>query len=304
MFLLSFLRVIKFSLQDMARNIWLTIVTITILILALFSINMLLTVNVVTQAAMNSIKEKIDVNLYLKPESGEDKIMALKAEIGNYSQVKEIKYISRAEAMEAFKVKHQNNPEVLEALRQLGENPLTPTLIIKANNIEQYDELISKLNKIDSDIIESRNFENHKSILLKIDNISRKINEVGVFISLVFIIISILVVYNAIRVAIYTHRKEIGIMKLVGASNWFVKSPFLISSIIFAAVGSLAIIGIFYAFLIVLQPYLEIFFMGYDINIVSYFNHNFAYIFGLEFLGAAFVNILASFTALGRYSRV
>lgn len=288
----------------MARNIWLTIVTITILILALFSINMLLTVNVITQAAMNSIKEKIDVNLYLKSDAAEDKIIALKAEIGNYSQVKEIKYISRAEAMEAFKAKHQNNPEVLEALRQLGENPLTPTLIIKANNIEQYDELISKLNKINSDIIESRNFENHKSILLKIDNISRKINEVGIFVSLIFITISVLVVYNAIRVAIYTHRKEIGIMKLVGASNWFVKSPFLISSIIFAAIGSLAIIGIFYAFLIVLQPYLEIFFMGYDINIVSYFNHNFVYIFGLEFLGAAFVNILASFTALGRYSRV
>ena len=102
MFLLSFLRVIKFSLQDIARNVWLTIATIIILILALFSINMLLTVNVITQAAMNSIKEKIDVNLYLKPESGEDKIMALKAEIGKYSQVKEIKYISRAEALEAF----------------------------------------------------------------------------------------------------------------------------------------------------------------------------------------------------------
>ena len=227
MFLLSFLRVIKFSLQDIARNVWLTIATIIILILALFSINMLLTVNVITQAAMNSIKEKIDVNLYLKPESGEDKIMALKAEIGKYSQVKEIKYISRAEALEAFKAKHQNNPEVLEALRQLGENPLTPTLIIKANNIEQYDELILKLNKINSDIIESRNFENHKSILFKIDNISRKVNEVGIFVSLIFIIISVLVVYNTIRVAIYTHRKEIGIMKLVGASNWFVKFPFL-----------------------------------------------------------------------------
>lgn len=288
----------------MARNIWLTIVTITILILALFSINMLLTVNVITQAAMNSVKEKIDVNLYLKPETAEDKILALKAEISNYSQVKEIKYISKAEAMEAFKAKHQNNPEVLEALRQLGENPLTPTLIIKANNIEQYDELISKLNKIDSDIIESRNFKNHKSILEKIDNISHKVNEIGIFISLVFIIISILVVYNAIRVAIYTHRKEIGIMKLVGASNWFVKFPFLISSIIFAAIGSLAIIGIFYAFLAVLQPYLEAFFSGYDVNIISYFNRNFIYIFGLEFLGAAFVNILASFTALGRYSRV
>lgn len=304
MFLLSFFRVIKFSLQDMARNIWLTVVTITILILALFSINMLVTVNVITEAAVGSIKDKIDVNLYLKPTAAEDKIMALKAEIGNFSQVKEINYISKAEALENFKTKHQSDPEILEALRQLGENPLTPTLIIKAKNLEQYDELITKLNKIESDIIESRNFASHKLLLSKIDNLSRKVNKVGVFVSLVFIIISILVVYNAIRVAIYTHRREIGIMKLVGASNWFVKSPFLISSIIYSLIGVIITGAIFYAFLFVLQPYLETFFMGYSINIISYFNQNFLYIFGLEFLAAAFINILASFTAIGRYSKV
>lgn len=304
MFLLSFFRVIKFSLQDMARNIWLTVVTITILILALFSINMLVTVNVITEAAVSSIKDKIDVNLYLKPTAAEDKIMALKAEIGNFSQVKEISYISKAEALENFKTKHQSDPEILEALRQLGENPLTPTLIIKAKNLEQYDELITKLNKIESDIIESRNFASHKLLLSKIDNLSRKVNKVGVFVSLVFIIISILVVYNAIRVAIYTHRREIGIMKLVGASNWFVKSPFLISSIIYSLIGVIITGVIFYAFLVVLQPYLETFFMGYSINIISYFNQNFLYIFGLEFLAAAFINILASFTAIGRYSKV
>jgi cell division transport system permease protein len=288
----------------MARNIWLTIVTIIILILALFSINMLVTVNVITKTAVDSIKDKIDINLYLKPNAEENKIMALKAEIGNFSQVKEISYISKGEALESFKTKHQGDPDILEALRQLGENPLTPTLIIKAKSIEQYDELITKLNKIESDIIESRNFAGHKLLLAKIDNLSRKVNKVGVFVSLIFVVISILVVYNAIKVAIYTHRREIGIMKLVGASNWFVKSPFLISSIIYSLIGVIITGAIFYAFLFVLQPYLETFFVGYGINIISYFNQNFLYIFGLEFLAAAFINILASFTAIGRYSRV
>jgi len=304
MFILSFFRVIKFSLQDMFRNIWLTVVTITILVLALFSVNMLLTLNIITRTAINSIKDKIDINLYLKPTASEDKILSLKAEISGYSQVKKIDYISKAEALESFKSKHQNDPEVLEALRQLGENPLTPTLVIKANNLEQYNELAAKLNKIKSDIIESRNFDNHKLIISKIENISRKINEVGIFVSLVFIAVSILVVYNAIKVAIYTHRREIGIMKLVGASNWFVKSPFLISGIIYALIGVVLIVVIFYAFLMLLQPYLEVFFSGYSINIVSYFSKNFIYIFGIEFIVAAIINILASFTALGRYSKV
>lgn len=304
MFILSFLRIIKFSFQDIGRNIWLSIVTITILVLALFSVNMLLTVDVITKAAVSSIKEKIDINLYLKPDAAEDKISALRAKISNFNQVKEIKYISRSEALESFRVKHKNNPEVLDALRELGNNPLAPILVIKSNDIDKYDELIVELNKVDNDIIESRNFEDHKEILEKINNVSNKINKAGIVVSLIFIIISVLVVFNAIRVAIYTHRKEIGIMKLVGASNAFVKAPFLISGVIYAIVGVLIVIAIFYPFLTILQPYLETFFVSYDINIVSYYNANFIKIFGLQFLGAAFINIIASFTALSKYSKV
>jgi cell division transport system permease protein len=304
MFLLSFFRVVKFSFQDMGRNIWLTIATITILILALFSINLLITVNVITNTAIRSVKEKIDINLYIKADVKEDKIMALKAKISEFDQVKEIKYISKADALESFKVKYKNNPEIMDALRELGKNPLTPILVIKANNIDEYDDLIGNLNKIDDEIIESRNFENHKLILEKINNISHKINRAGIAVSLIFVFISILVVFNAIRVAIYTHRKEIAIMRLVGASNWFVRSPFFVSGIIYALIGTLFVVALYYPFLTLLQPYLETFFVDYNINIVSYFNENFIKIFGLQFLGAALINIIASFTALGRYSKV
>lgn len=304
MLFLSFLRIIKFSFQDIGRNIWLSIVTITILILALFSINLLLTVNVISNSAIESVKEKIDINLYLKADTSEDKILALKAEISEFKHVKDINYISKAEALESFKIKHKNDPEILDALRELGKNPLTPVLLIKANSIDDYDGLISSLNKIDDEIIESRNFDDHKLILGKINNISDKISKAGVFISLIFIVISILVVFNAIRVAIYTHRKEIRIMKLVGASNSFVKAPFLISGIIYSLIGTIVVIAVFYPFLTLLQPYLETFFVSYEINIVSYYNANFIKIFGLQFLGATLINIVASFIAIGRHSKV
>ena len=304
MFILSFLRILKFSFQDIGRNIWLSIVTITILTLALFSINLLLTVNVITNTAIESIKEKIDVNLYLNADAPEDKINALKAKISNLEEVKDINYISKAEALESFKVEHKNDPEILDALRELGKNPLSPVLVIKANNIDQFDALVLNLNKIEDDVIESRNFEDHKLILGKINSLSKKINEVGLFISLVFVVITVLVVFNSIRVAIYTHRKEITIMKLVGASNWFVKAPFLISGLIYALIGTIIVIAIFYPFLSLLQPYLETFFIGYDINIFTYYNENIIKIFGLQFLAAAFINVLASFIALGRYSKV
>lgn len=304
MFFPSLYRIIKFSFQDVFRNIWLSLVTVMILILALFSVNMLLTVDLISKAAINSVKEKIDVNLYLKPESEETQILALKAKVSGLTQVKDVKYVSKAEALEIFRERHKSNPEILDALKELGKNPLTPVLIIQPKNIDEYDKLILTLNNIDSEIIESRNFDDHKTILTKINGISHKVTQVGMFLSSVFIIITLLVVYNAIRVAIYSHRKEITIMRLVGASNWFIRSPFLISSVIYAAFGVLAIIALFYPFLSLLQPYLETFFIEYQMNIVSYFNQHFVLIFGLQFIGAVFVNGLASIMAVGKYSKV
>ena len=304
MFLLSFARVIKFSLQDIGRNIWLSLVTIIILVLALFSINLLLVVKVISSTAINAVKEKIDVSLYLKSATEENRILALKAKISKLEQVKDIEYISQQAALESFKVKHKNNPEILQALVELGKNPLSPSLIIKPKNIDQYDELIASLNKIEDDIIESRNFADRKTMLEKINSITDKVSEAGLLMSLVFVFITLLVVYNAIRVAIYTHRMEIGIMKLVGASNWFIRAPYLLSSIIYTLIGLIATIIIFYPFLGLLQPYLEAFFIGYNFNVISYFNSHFIAIFGIEFLAAALINALASLVAVSKYSKV
>ncbi|MBU4257273.1 ABC transporter permease [Candidatus Parcubacteria bacterium] len=304
MFLLSFARVIKFSFQDIGRNIWLSIVTMSILILALFSVNMLLTVNVISQAAIGAVKEKIDVNIYIKPDTEESKIMALKAQISGLSQVKDVQYISKAQALESFKEKHQNNPEVMESLKEIGKNPLTPSLVIKPKDVDQYQELIVNLNSIEDDIIESRNFDDHKLMIDKINGITDRVSEAGMVISFTFIIITLLLVYNSIRVAIYTHRREIKIMRLVGASNWFIRAPYLFSSIIYTVVGVSAIVVIYYFFLNLLQPYIETFFIDYDINLAAHFRDNFINIFGLQFLVGIVVNMGASLIAVSKYSKV
>jgi len=304
MILLSLVRIIKFSLQDIGRNIWLSIVTITILILALFSINMILVVKIIGDTAISAIREKIDISLYLTANAKEDEILSLKAELSNLDQVKEIKYISRAEALDFFREKNKNNPEILQALREVGNNPLSPSLVIKPKDSEVGKSLINELNKIDSGIIESRNFNDHKLMLEKINNITGKVSRVGMFTSLIFIVIAILVVFYSIRISIYTHKEEIAIMRLVGASNPFVYMPFLLSGIIYASIGVLFIILAFYPFLGLLQPYLEAFFVGYNIDIISYFNQFFIEIFGAQFLGVAAVNVLASLIAVRKYAKV
>lgn len=302
--LLSLGRVIKFSFQDIMRNIWLSLVTIMILVLTLLSVNLLLAVKAISSAAVETVKSKIDVSLYLRTNADQDKIMALKARLNTLANVKEVTYVSQEEALLNFQKNHQRDPQIIEALRELDKNPLTPSLVIKPTDPAKFNQLIDELNRLDDPIIESRNFEDHQIMLNKINAITAKISEVGFAVSALFMLITLLVIHNTIKVAIYTHRSEIGIMRLVGASNWFIKGPFFVSGLIYSLVSMAIVVAIFFLFLNLLQPYMETFFMGYDFNIQQYFSANFFSIFGLEFLAAAAVNTLASLMAVGKYSHV
>ncbi|MBL7057936.1 ABC transporter permease [Patescibacteria group bacterium] len=302
--MISFLRIIRFSFQDIIRNIWLSLITISILILALISVNVLLVLNLVSETTMGAIEDKIDINLYLTQDAKEDEILALKAKITNLPNVASVGYISRDEALVSFRSKYKDNVEILQALRELGKNPLSPSLTIKPEDASNYKGLIAHLTNLDEDIVEYKNFDDHEAVLNKIDAISKRVNKVGLYVSLVFIAISILMVFNSIRMAIYTHRYEIGIMRLVGASRWFIRAPYLVSAVTYSLIGVLIVIVAFFPFLTLLHPYLQAFFVGYEINIFTYFTENFAIFFGLQFIGAALISGLASLIAVAKYSRV
>lgn len=302
--IISLFRILKFSLQDITRNIWLSLVTLSILILALFSINMLLAVKVISQDAISAVKEKIDISLYIKSEAEEGKINALRGQVSALENVRRIRYVSKQEALESFREKNKNNPEILSALKELGRNPLSPSLVITPNDTNGIADLIESLKRLNSDIIESRDFSDNSLILNKINAITRKVNEVGLLIISIFVATSLLVVYNSIRVAIYTHRREIEIMRLVGASNAYIYMPFIVSALIYTILSGLVVVTLFFPFLGLLQPYLEAFFTGYSVNIIGYFLDNFTLIFGGELLIVAAINSLASWLAIRKYARV
>jgi cell division transport system permease protein len=286
------------------RNIWLTIATVIILLLSLFSINTLMTVRLISNSAVEAIKEKIDISLYLKPEATDTEILALRSKIAASPRVKSVVYVSKQLAIDAFRLKYSNKPEVLAALKELGRNPLSPSLTIIPKDFNEASLVINELKLLDSPIIESRDFSDNSTILHKVDNITQRVGEAGWLVIIIFVLISLLVVYNAIRVTIYTHRQEIEIMRLVGASNLFIYMPYIVSAFIYALFSILIIISLFFPFLSLLQPYLEAFFVGYNINILSYFIDNFWQIFGLQFIVVFVINALASLLAVRRYARV
>jgi len=302
--MLFFWRILKFSLQDIVRNVWLSAVTVTILFLALLSINLLITVQLVSQNAIGAVQSRMNISLYFKADAPTSEILAVKDQVSALPNIKNVVYISKDQALEKFRNQNQDNQEVIAALRELGQNPLSPSLTINLNDVSQTEPLIESLKRINSDAIESRDFSDNSLVLEKINKITKRVDEVGLLLISIFFLTSLLVVYNTVRVAIYTHRQEIEIMRLVGASNYFIYLPYLASAFLYTLVSILLIIIVFYPFLSLLQPYLEAFFTGYDINILAYFLDNFFLLFGWQFLVILFINTVASLFAVRKYARV
>ena len=305
MFFVSLYRITKFAWQNFWRNIWLSVITVFILVLTLFTISVLFTLNIVGDQAIKSVKEKVDIDLFFESEVAEDKIIATQAFLESQAEVKSVRYIGKDEALERFKEEHIDDPTIQEALDELEENPLSATLVVKAKEIESYPQIMVALDNSEYNyLIESRDFEDNQVVIDRLNTISDRIAQVGLIISALFALIAFLVVFNTIRVTIYTYREELGIMKLVGASNTFVRFPFVAESILYAVIASVVTIMIMYPLLAILSPYVNSFFQGYEFDMFAYFWQNFGKIFGLELLIALFLGVFSSMVAIGRYLRV
>ncbi len=298
-------RTIKFALQGFKRNIWLSIVTIIILILMIFSVTMVAGINFVADKAIDSVKEKVDVSVYFKPDALEEDIINVQYRLESLSEVKEVDYISKSVALDNFKEKHKDDTVILESINELDENPLSATLVIKANTIDDYQNILTVLENPDyTAIISDRNFDDNESVISKLSELSNELEKIGIIVSIIFVIIAILIVFNTIRINIYTHREEIGIMKLVGATNWFVRAPFLVESILYAVLSVAITLAILHPLLGVIAPQINNFFEGYNLDLVSYFNDNLLQIIAWQLAFVIILSIISSSIAIGRYLRV
>ncbi|MBN1325735.1 ABC transporter permease [Candidatus Falkowbacteria bacterium] len=300
----SILRVLKFATQDFFRNFWLSFVTLTILVLALFSINLLIIFNVIAKDAILVIEDKININVYFKPEISEDQVQAVKKYLQSLIQVKDIVYISKEQALEDFKERHKDNPKILASLDELDKNPLGASLLVTAKTTNDYPKILEYLSDPQYDsLIESKNFDDHKLVIERISSITQKVNTGVATIAIIFTLISLLIIFNAIRMAIYTHKDDIMAMKLLGATNWFVQAPFLLEGVFFGLLSVIVTIMIIYPLIGFIQPYIGSL-LETDFNLINYFNQNFVAIFGLELLGAILINLVSSYWAVSKYVRV
>lgn len=303
--MLSLLRAIKLAFQQFRRNLGLSIVTITLLVLPLLLVNLIFALSAITETAINGIEEKIDVSVYFKSSASNENAQEIRDVLLEMPQVQEAVFTSQEGSLERFKSRHIDDSVILESLEELGENPFGATLTIKAKSIDDYPSIMAVLgDETYSQFIEEKNFDDHRVTIAKINTIMKSVKKFGFGIASVFGIIAALIVINSIRVAIYSHREEIGIMRLVGASSWFIRGPFLIEALLFSFLSLLVVLLILYPGINFVQPYINNLFEGMEINLLGYFNSNFVKIFGGQLAAVALLSFLSTGFAMRRYLRV
>lgn len=300
----SIIRVFGFAVQNFFRNGWLSLATLTVIIITLLLVNVIVSMEYVKSSLMYAIQERIDISIDFKQQIPEASVLTVKQDLEKDSRVRSIIIVTPEENLERFKMRHSEIGE--KVLPLLEKNPLGYTLKIQANQLEDYDGLLTAIesNQEHEGQLEAARLNDLRLFTARAATISEKINFAAMILAGIFFVIALIIVFNTIRVGIYAHREEISIMRLVGASSWFVKMPFLIESVMFAAIATGVVLLTYPVLLNFLQPSLDAFMADLaPINIYSYYASNGVLIFALEFAIVALFNFTSTQIALRRYLR-
>jgi len=259
MFLQATFRLIKLGFTNFFRNLWLNLVATFVMSLTLMTITTLLITALFANNEIKNIENRIDLEIFLNDKVSAESIDMLKTAISNTVDVKEIEFIDKNKAVERYKELYGDNDTLINYIEQ--ENPLKESLVVKTNKPDDLEKVNSLINSTEfQDIVFNSSYSRNRGIIVRLIGIIDFIEKSGIVIGLLFIVIAVSVVFSTVRIAIYSRKDEIEIMKLVGATDWFVHAPFLIESAlygIFAAIlSTLFVAGIFYYITIAASSYL------------------------------------------------
>ncbi len=280
-------------------------ITITMLVLTLLTVNILLVLNFVTDQAIQAVEDRVEVSVYFHATAPETSVQNAVSYLRSLQQVRDVQTITADEAFEQFVTRHQEDETIMKSIEEIGTNPFGPSLIVKAHEVADFELVLEALeNPQFRDDIREKDFSNYEEIVSRIKETTDRIRAFGIALSGIFLFIAILIVFNTMRMSLFIHREEIGIMKLVGASNWFVRAPFLLEIILLSLIALAATLIIIYPTLAVLEPKFGFYFGGETIGLIDHFEQNGWRIFGLQLAGLVVLTLFSTWMAMRKYLKV
>ncbi len=220
------------TVQNLRRNFLMTVAAISTVAISLLLLGGTQILGLIVNNVTLNWEAKVEISTYLRDDATQNEIGALEEEIAQMPEVEDVTYVSKDDAFDEFKEMYETQPEFYE---NLPEDALPASLRIKLVDADQTEEVAAAIEgapgvkdvRFGGEIIKR---------LLRVNSLLRTITLV---MSIILMIAAAALIANTIRIAIYARREEIGIMKLVGATNWFIRIPFMLEGVFAAMVGAL-----------------------------------------------------------------
>ncbi len=308
MFWTKLKRIIRTGFFNFWRDGTVSLASVLIMMVTLMVIGLISFSGAILDTTLAELRSKIDINVSFAVSAKEEDILNVRHALESLPEVSLVTYISRDEALAAFKERHSSDQSILSALDELGENPLGAVLNIKARDPSQYASVAEFLeggNALSSagiTIIDRVNYFENKAAIDKLTRIIASADRLGFALTLFLAIISALIAFNTIRLTIYIARDEISVMRLVGASTTYIQGPFMVVGIIYGVTAGLLTLLLLLPFTYWLGSTTESFFIGF--NIFSYYLRHFLEIALIIMTSGVFIGALSSILAIRKYLKV
>lgn len=300
----SFNRIIKAGFVNFSRNGLISWASVLVVTITLSVITTIILLQAILHFSLDQIKDKVDVTIYFNVGASEEKIFALKESLEKLPEVSEVSYTSDDQALDLFRERHKSDYPTIQALDEIGGNPLGGYLNVRAREVSQY-EAIANFMKSDNalvigsaNIIDKVNYYQNKSVIDRLNGIIGGAKKLGFIITLLLIIISIIITFNTIRLTIFISKEEIGVMRLVGASKMRVRGPFMIEGAVYGVIASVLTAILFLPATYWVGQNMTTF-LG--LNMYEYYTSNMFQIFIIILLSGVLLGIISSVLAIRKY---
>lgn len=299
----TFQRIFTAGAKNFIRSGAVSFATVLIMTVTLSIIGLLMFLSAILSSTLESIESKVDVNVYFATSASESDVLGVQKDLETLPEVALVGYTSREVALAEFRERHSNDELTLRALDELGDNPLGASLSIKAKDPSQYEGIVAYLEGISgSSLIDRINYFQNKTVIDRLTSAIGATQQAGLIIVVLFVIASIIIALATIRLAIYSSRDEIAVMRLVGASNMYIRGPFIVAGILSGVFAAIITLALFYPAAWYAGSATSMW-LG-DFNIFTYYTSHFP-LFFLVLMGSGIVLAgTASFLGVRRYLKI
>lgn len=303
--LITLWRVIHTGIVNFMRNISLAIAAMAVMVVTLTIVLFSLVTNATFENTITQITNKIDISVFLKDSTSQSQTQMLIKELKALPNVKSVQYLSKDDALKQYEQQNAGNTQLLTAISETS-NPLPATILIKPVDLNKLADIKTFLSKSDVSALQSDQPSysgDRKEAIDKITHATDILREIGVVAIIVFAIICALIIFNTIQMAIFNRRDEIQIMRLLGASTWYIRGPFVVESAIYGIFSGLASIFIIYLAFQASSNALQASSLGLlDINYANnYFDNHFLVLLTIQLVLGILLGAVSSVIATRRY---